>query len=211
VCKVTCTQAFCPLKLILHFYRAACPCLLSFCQFSPPAIIKSNQHQAPQPASNQPPSIAKRQSFVSRAELLFFQGHSTIFFFLPNISLFAFLHPIVKQNSTVKHPQKKNAMSTNATETVAAAAPDIIETIVDSLNDATLAPKTEISEADAAHAASAAEGRRLYIGNLNYITTEEQLKEFFEGFSMWVSPFLSWDALLYEHCFWHLRRSFELD
>jgi len=102
-------------------------------------------------------------------------------------------------------------MSTNATETVAAAAPDIIETIVDSLNDATLAPKTEISEADAAHAASAAEGRRLYIGNLNYITTEEQLKEFFEGFSMWVSPFLSWDAPLYEHCFWHLRRSFELD
>jgi len=76
-------------------------------------------------------------------------------------------------------------MSTNATETVAAAAPDTVETVTDALNDDdTLAPKTEISEADAAHAASAAEGRRLYIGNLAYATTEEQLKEFFEGFSM---------------------------
>jgi len=38
------------------------------------------------------------------------------------------------------------------------------------------------TEADVAHAASAAEGRRLYIGNLAYSTTEEQLKEFFEGY-----------------------------
>ncbi|KAG0129003.1 hypothetical protein HOY82DRAFT_488800 [Tuber indicum] len=75
-------------------------------------------------------------------------------------------------------------MSTNATETVAAAAPDTVETVTDALNDATLAPMTEISEADAAHAASAAEGRRLYIGNLAYATTEAQLKEFFEGFSI---------------------------
>jgi len=76
-------------------------------------------------------------------------------------------------------------MSTNATETVAAAVPDTVETVTDALNDDdTLAPKTEISEADAAHAASAAEGRRLYIGNLAYATTEEQLKEFFEGFSI---------------------------
>ncbi|RPB05207.1 hypothetical protein L873DRAFT_1663750 [Choiromyces venosus 120613-1] len=75
-------------------------------------------------------------------------------------------------------------MSTNAAETVAAAAPDTVETVTDALNDATLAPKAEISEADAAHAASAAEGRRLYIGNLAYATTEEQLKEFFEGFSI---------------------------
>ncbi|PWW79075.1 hypothetical protein C7212DRAFT_275482 [Tuber magnatum] len=76
-------------------------------------------------------------------------------------------------------------MSTNATETVAAAAaPDTVETVTDVLNDATLAPRTEISEADAAHAASAAEGRRLYIGNLAYATTEELLKEFFEGFSI---------------------------
>lgn len=40
------------------------------------------------------------------------------------------------------------------------------------------------NEAEVAHAASAAEGRRLYIGNLAYSTTEEQLKEFFAGFSV---------------------------
>lgn len=38
--------------------------------------------------------------------------------------------------------------------------------------------------ADDAHAVSAAEGRRLYIGNLNYSTTEEQLKAFFQNFSI---------------------------
>lgn len=32
--------------------------------------------------------------------------------------------------------------------------------------------------------ASAAEGRRLYIGNLAYATTEGALKEFFAGYSM---------------------------
>ena len=42
------------------------------------------------------------------------------------------------------------------------------------------------NEADVAHAASAAEGRRLYIGNLAYSTTQDQLKEFFKGFSVWV-------------------------
>ena len=40
------------------------------------------------------------------------------------------------------------------------------------------------NEAEVAHAASAAEGRRLYIGNLAYSTTEEQLKDFFTGFSV---------------------------
>lgn len=40
------------------------------------------------------------------------------------------------------------------------------------------------NEAEVAHAASAAEGRRLYIGNLAYSTTEEQLKDFFKGFSV---------------------------
>lgn len=34
--------------------------------------------------------------------------------------------------------------------------------------------------------ASAAEGRRLYIGNLAYATTEGDLKEFFTGYSMCV-------------------------
>lgn len=35
--------------------------------------------------------------------------------------------------------------------------------------------------------ASAAEGRRLYIGNLAYATTEGDLKEFFTGYSMYVN------------------------
>ena len=34
--------------------------------------------------------------------------------------------------------------------------------------------------------ASAAEGRRLYIGNLAYATTEGDLKEFFTGYAMYV-------------------------
>ena len=34
--------------------------------------------------------------------------------------------------------------------------------------------------------ASAAEGRRLYIGNLAYATTEGDLKDFFTGYSMYV-------------------------
>ena len=38
------------------------------------------------------------------------------------------------------------------------------------------------NEAQVAHATSAAEGRRLYIGNLAYSTTEEQLTEFFTEF-----------------------------
>lgn len=34
--------------------------------------------------------------------------------------------------------------------------------------------------------ASAAEGRRLYIGNLAYATTEGELKEFFKDFQVYV-------------------------
>ena len=33
---------------------------------------------------------------------------------------------------------------------------------------------------------AAAEGRRLYIGNLAYATTEEELKNFFTGYSVYV-------------------------
>lgn len=40
------------------------------------------------------------------------------------------------------------------------------------------------SAADAAHAASAEEGRRLYIGNLAYATTEEDLKKFFSAYKV---------------------------
>jgi RNA recognition motif-containing protein len=36
--------------------------------------------------------------------------------------------------------------------------------------------------------ASAAEGRRLYIGNLAYATTEGELKEFFKDYLVYVQP-----------------------
>ena len=37
--------------------------------------------------------------------------------------------------------------------------------------------------------ASAAEGRRLYIGNLAYATTEGELKDFFKDYLVYVPPF----------------------
>ncbi|KAI5811286.1 hypothetical protein DFH27DRAFT_460815, partial [Peziza echinospora] len=54
--------------------------------------------------------------------------------------------------------------------------------VAESLEQTHITAPAVTTEADVAHAASAAEGRRLYIGNLAYSTTEEQLKEFFEGF-----------------------------
>ena len=49
------------------------------------------------------------------------------------------------------------------------------------VNDVTAALANN-SIAGNAFLASAAEGRRLYIGNLAYATTEEELKEFFKGY-----------------------------
>jgi hypothetical protein len=77
----------------------------------------------------------------------------------------------------------------------------IVEKVADAVNDVTAAlGNTSISDkpADAAtggdkstHAAnneavlaSAAEGRRLYIGNLAYATTEGELTSFFKGYLM---------------------------
>lgn len=65
-------------------------------------------------------------------------------------------------------------MSTNANETVAAAAPENVENITESFKDVSISGE----------AAASAEGRRLFIGNLAYSTTEEQLREFFTGFSI---------------------------
>jgi RNA recognition motif-containing protein len=90
-------------------------------------------------------------------------------------------------------------MSANAAETVATAventaqkasevAANSVEALTEAVKNTSISPKSEdkkdTSEADAAHAASAAEGRRLYIGNLAYSTTDEQLKEFFSGYSV---------------------------
>lgn len=78
-------------------------------------------------------------------------------------------------------------MATNS-ETVAPAAENSIEKSVEAITEAiettTISPKAENTEADDKHAISAAEGRRLYIGNLSYQTTDEQLREFFSGFSI---------------------------
>jgi RNA recognition motif-containing protein len=41
---------------------------------------------------------------------------------------------------------------------------------------------------DEAVRASAAEGRRLYIGNLAYATTEGELKDFFKDYLVYVGP-----------------------
>lgn len=67
----------------------------------------------------------------------------------------------------------------------------IVEKVTDAVNDVTNAlANTSItgkaaddkSAANDAVLASAAEGRRLYIGNLAYATTEGELKDFFKGY-----------------------------
>lgn len=64
----------------------------------------------------------------------------------------------------------------------------IVEKVQDTVNDVTNAlANTSITGKDDkanndAVLASAAEGRRLYIGNLAYATTEGELKDFFKGY-----------------------------
>lgn len=68
-----------------------------------------------------------------------------------------------------------------------------VDTVTEALANTSIAPlepnnstggePTNASENDAV-IASAAEGRRLYIGNLAYATTEGDLKEFFNGYSV---------------------------
>jgi len=62
-----------------------------------------------------------------------------------------------------------------------------------SLNDKVADDK---SAANDAVLASAAEGRRLYIGNLAYATTEGELKDFFKGYLVYV---LSSSRILLQH------------
>lgn len=77
----------------------------------------------------------------------------------------------------------------------------IVEKVTDAVNDVTAAlgntaisAKDDTTAADkSAHTeavlASAAEGRRLYIGNLAYATTEGELQTFFKGYLMYVFAF----------------------
>lgn len=81
--------------------------------------------------------------------------------------------------------------ATNAIENAATAVKETaqatVETITEAVKNTSLNPtKTDNSEADATQSAAAAEGRRLYIGNLAFSTTDEQLKEFFSGYSVYV-------------------------
>ena len=59
-----------------------------------------------------------------------------------------------------------------------------MSTAADNLADTLAQTSLNDTNGDAAAAASADEGRRLYIGNLAYATTEGQLKEFFNGYTM---------------------------
>lgn len=64
-------------------------------------------------------------------------------------------------------------------EKVADVATNAVNDVTNALSNTSLTGKDE--NKDAVHA-SAAEGRRLYIGNLAYATTEGELKEFFKGY-----------------------------
>ncbi|KPI42588.1 Single-stranded TG1-3 DNA-binding protein [Cyphellophora attinorum] len=58
-----------------------------------------------------------------------------------------------------------------------------VDNLADNLQNASVEDTHTQAQAEAI-SASAAEGRRLYIGNLAYATTEEQLKEFFSGYDV---------------------------
>lgn len=61
-----------------------------------------------------------------------------------------------------------------------------VDNLADNLQGASIQDKAQ----QEAISASAAEGRRLYIGNLAYATTEDQLKEFFFGYDVYVYPMI---------------------
>jgi RNA recognition motif-containing protein len=66
-------------------------------------------------------------------------------------------------------------------EKVADAATAAVNEVTNTLANTNLAGKAADANNDAV-LASAAEGRRLYIGNLAYATTEGELKDFFKGY-----------------------------
>lgn len=77
-------------------------------------------------------------------------------------------------NPTETSPANTTKMA-STTEKVA----DTVNDVANALSNTSITGKDE--NKDAVHA-SAAEGRRLYIGNLAYATTEGELKEFFKGY-----------------------------
>lgn len=69
-------------------------------------------------------------------------------------------------------------MSTTVEKATDAAVNDVTTT----LNNTNISKADDKNAANDAVLASAAEGRRLYIGNLAYATTEGELKDFFKGY-----------------------------
>ena len=66
-------------------------------------------------------------------------------------------------------------------EKIADAAAAAVNDVTNALANTSISDKNDKSANDAV-LASAAEGRRLYIGNLAYATTEGELKDFFKGY-----------------------------
>ena len=61
-----------------------------------------------------------------------------------------------------------------------------VDNLADNLNNVSLGAVDASAVNNDAVLASAAEGRRLYIGNLAYATTEAELKQFFSGYDVYV-------------------------
>lgn len=61
-------------------------------------------------------------------------------------------------------------------------APEATTTVNDVANTLSNTTLNDKAAANEAASASAAEGRRLYIGNLAYATTEGELKDFFKSY-----------------------------
>ena len=73
-----------------------------------------------------------------------------------------------------------------------------VDNLADNLASASIPDPT--STASDTVLASAAEGRRLYIGNLAYATTEGELKEFFSAYKVCVWPSLSPEVITVVIC-----------
>ena len=62
-----------------------------------------------------------------------------------------------------------------------------VDDVTNALSNTTIGkPAEDKTAANEAATASAAEGRRLYIGNLAYATTEGELKDFFNSYLVYV-------------------------
>lgn len=85
-----------------------------------------------------------------------------------------------------------------AVEKTIDAASTAVNDVTNALANTSLTDKAadDKSAANDAVLASAAEGRRLYIGNLAYATTEGELKDFFKGYLVYV---LSSSRVLLQH------------